>query len=244
MGGKNLALAGVIIAALGVLLTWVTAQPQLCGWGLPDPICLSAPIKDPPLETTTGEELPTTIPPPPPAEPAPFALDRIADLNVRSAVNVARQAASEARVAVGEARDVAARARGLTPPRDGLGSRTSENGNVYTGEWRNGRPHGLGIEERGPSDTGDGRARGAGYAGRWEYGLPGPVGVFTMTDGTRVSARVDPQGAGAGEVIRPDGMRYEGDLVRLRPSGRGAEWRPDGILNRAGMWSDGRPVSQ
>ncbi|CAM9313520.1 unnamed protein product [Scytosiphon promiscuus] len=98
---------------------------------------------------------------------------------------------------------------GPDPPRAGVGAFTYESGDTYTGSWRNGRRHGVGVYEE--------RATGNSYEGDWVDDARHGRGVLT---------------SGAKDFM------YDGDWVHDKRTGNGKSVIR-GTETYSGGWKDG-----
>lgn len=127
------------------------------------------------------------------------------------------------------------RPAGRDGQRDGIGIADLANGNTYTGELRNGIPHG-----RGRFATPDG-----GYhEGEWRNGVADGIGVAQWSNGARYqgewrAGRLH----GLGSFVFANGNRYDGEWRDTRMSGRGRGTWPDGA-SYDGEWLDDWPHGQ
>ncbi|MEQ8859431.1 MAG: hypothetical protein RIC56_12360 [Pseudomonadales bacterium] len=104
------------------------------------------------------------------------------------------------------------------------------DGRVYDGDWVDGRPHGLGVEQ-----TPDGSR----YRGAWRNGHRDGHGILELADGQRYEgAFVAGQREGQGTLTGPDG-EYRGQWAADVPDGEGAFEASDGTWYR-GQWRDGQ----
>lgn len=123
--------------------------------------------------------------------------------------------------------------------RNGHGVRTGcgdHEGDRYVGEFRSGRYHGAGTYSFGRNTSNQqGSIR---YQGEWLSDRRSGYGVYEWEAG-RHGGTYDNVRVGPGVFRFTNGWRYEGDYRGDRRNGYGVEWRPDGTIDRAGIWTDG-----
>ena len=99
--------------------------------------------------------------------------------------------------------------------REGQGTMTWQNGNVYEGEWLDGMREGQGTMTWPSGDV---------YEGEWLDGAINGAGVYRWGEGNT------------------PGYWFEGMWTDGKRNGQGIEYKPDGSINRAGEWVNGRYV--
>ncbi|KAG7334096.1 hypothetical protein KOW79_002503 [Hemibagrus wyckioides] len=129
-------------------------------------------------------------------------------------------------------KDIIQGGRGMTLTR---GSFTYSTGEEYSGEWKEGKRHGVGQLKF--SD-------GTCYRGHFENGLFHGSGVLMFPDGSRYEGEFA-QGKfqGVGVFSRFDGMKFEGEFKNGRVEGHGLLTFPDGshgIPRNEGVFSDNK----
>ena len=98
--------------------------------------------------------------------------------------------------------------------KEGQGTYTALNGNVYTGQYKSGRCDGQGTFTWG------GEANGAIYQGQFK----------------------DDLFEGHGTLTTANGNVYDGQFKKHLRHGRGVERKADGTVVHDGEWRDGKPV--
>ena len=130
-----------------------------------------------------------------------------------------------------------------------------DNGDVYDGEWKNGKRHGVGIYTWHSGDL---------YTGPWHKNKRHGHGVFVWSDGRLYDGEYNmgkregkgkftwPYGAeyegdyrgnkrnGYGVYHHADGRTYTGEYKDDRENGRGVETDADGNVLHEGKWSCGK----
>ena len=138
--------------------------------------------------------------------------------------------------------------------RNGPGTTTVADGRKYVGEFRDDKPHGQGNYTW---------PNGQKYVGEFRDGVPAGQGVYTYVDGGRYTGEFrDGRKNGQGSYVWPDGERYAGEFredkrhglgTQTSPdnrtyvgewqedkrNGQGVMYRPNGSIERAGLWSNG-----
>lgn len=135
------------------------------------------------------------------------------------------------------------------------GTLTWPDGPSYTGDIRNGQPHGQGtmVWPNGGKVTGNwenGLVNGQGiethpdgfrYEGNWVNGKPNGLGSITLSDGFKYTGNFkDGRSHGLGTGIWPDGSKYVGQWQNGQPHGQGTYTWPDGYV-LSGVWVNGTP---
>ncbi|MBX7057214.1 MAG: hypothetical protein K1X75_04065 [Leptospirales bacterium] len=116
---------------------------------------------------------------------------------------------------------------------DGRGQMEFPGGAIYSGGFREGRPHGNGsvILKNGER-----------YEGQWVEGRKEGAGVYTYQDGFIYRGRwTDNRRQGRGELEWPDGTRYSGEWLDGLMDGHGELSLPGSITLR-GVYRKGRLV--
>lgn len=114
---------------------------------------------------------------------------------------------------------------------NGWGKMNISQGYKYTGQWKNGRPHGKGTATTpaGNEITGD----------NWREGRLQGHGVETYKNGRKyVGQFKNSRYNGIGIDIYPDGVKYTGQFKDGHPSGRGKLIFPNGTI-LDGKFKDG-----
>ncbi len=140
-------------------------------------------------------------------------------------------------------------------PGEGEGAMLSPEGDVLSGEWKNGLLEGEGRRVYAEGDAYDGqfvgsRRHGRGthrslngdeYSGEWQRDLRHGKGSFRMSNGDVLEGLwVKDLAKGAGRLREADGTVYEGQFSLSRPHGEGTLWRANGDVVR-GHFSCGEP---
>ena len=145
--------------------------------------------------------------------------------------------------------------------REGQGTMTWQNGNVYEGEWLDGMREGQGTMTWPSGNVYEGEwldgvregqgtmtwSSGTVYEGEWQNGVQEGQGTMTwpsgdVYEGEWMDGAIN--GAGVyrwGEGNTP-GYWFEGMWTDGKRNGQGIEYKPDGSINRAGEWVNGRYV--
>lgn len=114
---------------------------------------------------------------------------------------------------------------------NGRGIRTFADGAIYAGEEKDGLKHGQGTYTS-PS--------GNKYIGQWRDDRYNGQGTYTWTDGAiYVGEWRDHKRNGQGTYTWSNGEKYVGEWRDDKRSGQGIQYRPDGTINRSGIWTDG-----
>eukprot|EP00286_Rhodomonas_abbreviata_P015142 CAMPEP_0181318732 /NCGR_PEP_ID=MMETSP1101-20121128/17169_1 /TAXON_ID=46948 /ORGANISM="Rhodomonas abbreviata, Strain Caron Lab Isolate" /LENGTH=409 /DNA_ID=CAMNT_0023426233 /DNA_START=102 /DNA_END=1331 /DNA_ORIENTATION=+ len=126
----------------------------------------------------------------------------------------------------------------------------------YKGEWKEGRPHGIGVLEissnhRYEGQWEDGKPHGTGkckypdgtsYEGEFKLGVPHGRGERTGPYDTKeIGMFLEGKLHGQGKTINDEGDVYEGDFVEGVPNGQGSFTFADGDWFK-GMVKNGLPV--
>jgi len=102
---------------------------------------------------------------------------------------------------------------------------------VYKGEWKNGKPNGLGV-----MTYPDGHK----YVGEWKNGKYNGQGTFSWSNGNKyVGEFKDGKQNGRGTFTSHDGIKYEGEFKDGERNGQGTYTFPSGG-KYVGEWKDGR----
>ena len=114
--------------------------------------------------------------------------------------------------------------------RNGNGSYTYENGEIYDGEWKDGKYNGQGTYSY---------ANGEIYDGEWKDGMWNGKGRYCFENGNvYVGDFRDYRMHGQGVFTTPDGANYVGGLKEGKFHGQGALTYVDGSKD-IGKWEDG-----
>lgn len=129
---------------------------------------------------------------------------------------------------------------------NGKGIMTFPDGTEYSGEFKDGTPHGMGTFTYAEGKTLDTAAPYTDDQGRtWNTGLPmGKHYVGEVKDGKRngqgtltyysgakyTGAFVNDMLSGKGVMINPGGIVYTGNFIEGQPSGKGHATFPDGRI--------------
>ena len=90
-------------------------------------------------------------------------------------------------------------------PSVSIATYTYPNGDVYEGDWRDGKPHGRGKMTYPNGDV---------YEGDWLHGKANGIGKYTYRDGRVYEGGFcDGNSHGKGKHTYPDGGVYEGDWL-------------------------------
>ncbi len=109
----------------------------------------------------------------------------------------------------------------------------SWQGGTYSGDLRNGIPHGKGTWIHPDGDE---------YVGEWKDGEQDGAGTMIWLDGKKyVGDWKDGNRHGYGNMTWPDGYEYAGEWVADRKHGQGTMTYPDGRFVEE-EWEDGEPV--
>ena len=135
----------------------------------------------------------------------------------------------------------------------GHGKCTYNDGDVYEGEWKNGKKHGQGVYTFSEGDRHEGMWRndemngygkyfwddGSVYEGQFRDGVIDGKGTITWEDGESYSGYfVKEKKFGKGTHIYPDGDRYVGGVVGNKYYGEGAFYQADTDVTYRGFWVD------
>jgi hypothetical protein len=108
------------------------------------------------------------------------------------------------------------------------------NGATYTGQFLDGKYHGLGVYVW-PS--------GKKFVGRWSNGVKNGHGLYSWPNGKKYDGEYKiGLKDGYGRMTWPDGTNYCGKFRRNKRSGRGVQTGPDGKVMHCGEWKDDEPV--
>ena len=142
---------------------------------------------------------------------------------------------------------------------DGRGKLEVENGDVYEGEWKNGKRHGQGIYTWAQGDlyTGPWRKNkrhghgvfvwsdGRLYDGEYNMGKREGKGIFTWPYGAKYEGEYkDNKRNGHGVYVKADGETYTGEYLNDRPHGRGVQTDSKGKVLCQGKWSHGQFIGE
>jgi S1-C subfamily serine protease len=117
----------------------------------------------------------------------------------------------------------------------GQGTYTWTSGGKYTGEYKNGNMHGQGTYTY---------ANGNKYVGEWRDGMEHGQGTFTWVDGKKyVGEFKDGKRRGQGTYTWPDGTKYVGEWKYDKPHGQGTYTFADGD-KYVGKHKDGKRNGQ
>ena len=109
------------------------------------------------------------------------------------------------------------------------------SGDIYEGEWENGKYKGQGSIEY--SD-------GTKYIGKWKEGLPNGQGTLTDSNGNKyVGEFVDGKRHGQGIYTMSDGSKYAGQWEDSIPNGEGTYTFADGKIDK-GIWKKGELIKR
>jgi hypothetical protein len=129
-----------------------------------------------------------------------------------------------------------------------------ENEDVYEGEWKDGKQHGIGVYiwchgdlYHGPWSEGKQHGHGVYlysdgsiYDGEYHIGKREGVGMFVRPNGSRYEGSFKcNERCGKGMFVYPDGRVYTGDYLHDKPHGYGVEKSKDGEVLRDGNWQCG-----
>ena len=109
------------------------------------------------------------------------------------------------------------------------------SGDIYAGEWKDGKYHGEGIIKY--SD-------GTKYVGKWQDGLPNGKGTLTDSSGNiYIGEFKDGKRHGRGIHTMSDGSIYDGQWEDSLPHGEGIYTFADGTIDK-GIWKKGELIKQ
>ena len=147
---------------------------------------------------------------------------------------------------------------GTTTNPDGNGTLRLDDGAVYDGEWRDGKPHGTGVYATIDGDlhhcqtwsnglkhgsTVDVWADGRVYRGTYCQGQRQGQGVLTWPYGASYTGHFEhDKRNGSGRYVYADGRCYEGNYRDDRPHGYGVLTTAEGVVIYDGMWELGEFV--
>jgi len=121
--------------------------------------------------------------------------------------------------------------------RHGIGTALMQDGRRYDGEWENNMRSGFGIFRWPISYAKNG---GDLYAGNWKGDQRHGEGIYIWADGTKYEGQwKEGKREGFGSVVWPDGRRYEGEYKDGKMSGKGTFCWPDGSVY-VGEYKDGK----
>ena len=127
-------------------------------------------------------------------------------------------------------------------------------GEVYDGEWRNGKPHGQGQYVYADGDVYEGewlngKRHGQGnhigiagqtYSGEWRCGRAQGTGIMRHADGETYEGQIaDGMKQGKGKAMHPNGEIYDGEWLAGHAHGKGQKKYADGA-SYDGEFADGR----
>ena len=111
------------------------------------------------------------------------------------------------------------------------GTQISPSGNIYTGEWKDGKRSGQGTYTW---------TNGEKYVGEFKENKKNGTGTFTWSYGKRyIGDWKNDQPHGKGTFIYQDGSKYVGGLNKGNRNGRGTLTYGDGTISE-GIWKDGK----
>jgi len=117
--------------------------------------------------------------------------------------------------------------------RHGKGRAELPNGDVYNGDYENGKRHGKGVYKFKKS--------GAKYDGSWEEGKKQGEGTFTYPDGSIYEGTwTDDLRSGTGTYTYPNGDTYEGGWANGAKDGYGVYTYAETGSKYEGAWSNGK----
>ena len=109
------------------------------------------------------------------------------------------------------------------------------SGDIYAGEWQEGKYHGQGTIEY--SD-------GTKYVGKWKDGLPNGQGTLTDSNENKyVGNFKDGKRHGQGIYTMSDGSKYVGQWEDSIPNGEGTYTFADGKIDK-GIWKKGELIKR
>ena len=109
------------------------------------------------------------------------------------------------------------------------------SGDIYSGEWKDGKYHGQGTIEY--SD-------GTKYIGKWKEGLPNGQGILTDSGGNKyVGEFEDGKRHGQGTYTMSDESNYTGQWEDSIPNGEGIYTFADGTFDK-GIWKKGKLIKR
>ena len=129
------------------------------------------------------------------------------------------------------------------------------DGDIYEGEFKNGKRHGKGIYTFADgekhigefkNDTLNGRGisffiSGNKYEGEFKNGKRHGRGVFTFANGEKYTGEyINGKRNGRGIVIFPNGDNYEGEYKNGKRNGEGIYTFANGAKPKEGVWKDGK----
>lgn len=107
------------------------------------------------------------------------------------------------------------------------------NGATYTGQFLDGKYHGLGVYVW---------PTGKKFVGRWEQGVKNGHGLYTWPSGKKYDGEYkNGMKHGYGRMQWPDGQMYSGAWLDNKRCGRGIQTDADGALIHCGQWIDDAP---
>jgi len=119
---------------------------------------------------------------------------------------------------------------------DGQGKRTRSDGRVAVGEFKNDKVNGI-AEAKWPD--------GSIYKGQIKDDLPHGHGVFTWPSGQKyVGEFRDDKFNGQGTYTWPDGKKFAGEWRDNKRNGQGILYAGNGSILQAGTWADDKFVRQ
>jgi hypothetical protein len=117
----------------------------------------------------------------------------------------------------------------------GKGTYTWSNGDMYVGEFKDGKRNGKGAYTFGKGDF-----EGNRYVGEYKDGEYHGQGTYTWPDGSMFLGEFkDDKPNGQGTYSRSDGMKYEGEWKDAKFHGQGTETLADGG-KKVGEWRDNK----
>lgn len=125
--------------------------------------------------------------------------------------------------------------------REGAGVIELSRGDLYEGQWRNGKFNGFAVY----TFRENGRIVGDYYEGEFADDAPNGVGVYTWRDGSSgYGAQRNGRRVGLGTLELSTGARYEGEFFDDLGHGLGVWWHADGTVKEAGRFTRGRLTEQ
>ena len=135
-----------------------------------------------------------------------------------------------------------------------VGTHTWDNGEKYSGEWKDDKQHGQGTytyidggkyvgEHENGNANGQGTytfANGDKYVGEVKDGKSHGQGVYTFASGTKyVGEYRDGKRNGQFTVTYSTGVKYVGEFKNDKKHGHGTQYNADGTILKEGIFKDG-----